>query len=111
VGNLSSLGRLSPRDVTRLAKRLGQVSVGASVDRLRAASSTRIAIPAPAFVRAQLGAGITVETADLLPALLATLKHVASMPNPLFYERQRRRASTWDIPGSCAATTRPSPAT
>ena len=30
--------------------------------------------------------------------LLATLKHAASMPNPLFYERQRRRASTWDTP-------------
>ena len=32
------------------------------------------------------------------PALAATLKHAASMPNPLFYERQRRRASTWDVP-------------
>jgi superfamily II DNA or RNA helicase len=30
--------------------------------------------------------------------MLATLKHAASMPNPLFYERQRRRASTWDTP-------------
>ncbi|MGE5289985.1 MAG: TOTE conflict system archaeo-eukaryotic primase domain-containing protein [Micromonosporaceae bacterium] len=96
--HLSSVARLSPRDVTQLAKRLGQVSVGVSVDRLRAASSTRIAVPAPALVRARLGAGITVEAAGLPPALLATLKHAASMPNPLFYERQRRRASTWDIP-------------
>ncbi len=75
-------------------KRLGQVNVGVSVDRLRAASSTRIAVPAPAFVRARLAAGITVETADLPPALPATLKHAASMPNPLFYEWQRRRAKT-----------------
>jgi len=95
---LSSVARLSPRDVTQLSKRLGQVSVGASVDRLRAASSTRIAVPAPALVRARLAAGITVEGADLPPALLATLKHAASMPNPLFYERQRMRTSTWDIP-------------
>lgn len=95
---LSSLARLSPREITQLAKRLGQVSVGVSVDRLRAASSTRITVPAPPFVRARLGAGITVESTDLPPALLATLKHAASMPNPLFYERQRRRASTWDIP-------------
>jgi superfamily II DNA or RNA helicase len=95
---LSSIARLSPRDVTQMAKRLGQVSVGVSVDRLRTASSTRITVPAPPFVRARLGAGITVETTDLPPALLATLKHAASMPNPLFYERQRRRASTWDIP-------------
>jgi hypothetical protein len=34
----------------------------------------------------------------LSPALLATLKHAASMANPVFYERQRRRASTWDTP-------------
>ncbi|MGH3469964.1 MAG: DEAD/DEAH box helicase, partial [Thermocrispum sp.] len=26
------------------------------------------------------------------------LKHAASMPNPLFYERQRMRLSTWDVP-------------
>jgi hypothetical protein len=95
---LSSVARLSPREVTQLARRLGQVSVGVSVDRLRAASSTRIAVPAPPSVRARLGAGITVESANLPPALLATLKHAASMPNPLFYERQRRRASTWDVP-------------
>jgi hypothetical protein len=30
--------------------------------------------------------------------LQATLKHAASMPNPLFYERQRLRMSTWDTP-------------
>jgi len=52
----------------------------------------------PAAVRATLAAGITVQGADLPPPLLATLKHAASMPNPVFYERQRRRASTWDTP-------------
>jgi hypothetical protein len=50
---LSSVARLSPCDVTQLAKRLGQVNVGVSVDRFRAASSTRIAVPAPAHVRAR----------------------------------------------------------
>ena len=32
------------------------------------------------------------------PALTSTLKHAASMANPAFYERQRRRASTWNVP-------------
>jgi superfamily II DNA or RNA helicase len=50
----------------------------------------------PPVVRATRGAKITVDGADLPPALLATLKHAASMPNLAFYERQRRRASTWD---------------
>jgi superfamily II DNA or RNA helicase len=95
---LSSLGRLTPREVNRLAQRLGQVAVGAEVHRLRSPTSTKIAVQPPAVVRAQLGATITVEAAELPPALLATLKHAASMPNPVFYERQRRRASTWDTP-------------
>ena len=33
-----------------------------------------------------------------IDALHATLKHAASMPNPIFYERQRLRMSTWDTP-------------
>jgi len=55
-------------------------------------------VAAPPVVHARLGSAITVDGADLLPALLATLKHAASMPNPVFYQRQRRRASTWDTP-------------
>jgi superfamily II DNA or RNA helicase len=49
-------------------------------------------------VQAKLGAGISIDTAQLTPAVLATLKHAASMPNPAFYDRQRRRFSTWGIP-------------
>ncbi|NMM24603.1 MAG: DEAD/DEAH box helicase family protein [Phycicoccus sp.] len=95
---LSSLGRLSPREVTRLAQRLGSVTVGAAVKRLGQPTSTRTLPQAPPIVRARLGAGLTVQGEDLTPALAATLKHAASMPNPLFYERQRRRASTWNVP-------------
>jgi hypothetical protein len=45
-----------------------------------------------------LAAGVAVDMAALTPALLATLKHAASMPNPAFYDRRRRRFSTWGIP-------------
>jgi hypothetical protein len=48
------------------------------------------------FVR--LGSGIRIKQAELTPGLAATLRHAASMHNPLFYERQRMRASTWNIP-------------
>ncbi len=95
---LSSVARLSPRDAARLAQRLGAVGVGASVKRLQVPTSTRISVQASGVVHARLGAGITVVGMDLSPALLATLKHAASMANPVFYERQRRRASTWDTP-------------
>jgi superfamily II DNA or RNA helicase len=95
---LSSLSRMSPREVARAADRVGTVSVGTRVDRLATPSSTKVnPQPAP-IIRARLGAGIRVESPELTPSLLATLKHAASMPNPVFYERQRRRASTWDVP-------------
>jgi superfamily II DNA or RNA helicase len=96
--HLSSLGRLSPREVSRLAQRLGSVTVGVAVKRLGQPTSTRTVPQAPPIVRAKLGSGVTVAGEDLTPALAATLKHAASMANPLFYERQRRRASTWNVP-------------
>jgi len=39
-----------------------------------------------------------VDLAHLTPAASATFKHAASMTNPKFYELQRPRKSTWDIP-------------
>ena len=46
----------------------------------------------------RLDAGIRLEQAELTPGLAATLRHAASMHNPEFYERQRMRASTYNIP-------------
>jgi superfamily II DNA or RNA helicase len=95
---LSTLGRMTPGEVNRLARRTGQISVGASVDKLSLPASTKIKpTPAP-IVHARLGARIRVESAELTPALLSSLKHAASMSNPLFYERQRMRMSTYDTP-------------
>jgi len=95
---LSSLPRMSPREVSRLANKVGSVTVGSSIDRIGMPTSTRTRPAAPAKVEVRLGAGVKVATDDLPPALLATLKHAASMSNPLFYERQRLRLSTWDVP-------------
>jgi hypothetical protein len=85
---LSTLGRMTPRELSRAADRAGRVAVGAEVSRLTSpvSSATR---PAPApVIRARLGAGIRVEQAEFTPGLGATLRHAASMHNPLFYERQ-----------------------
>nr|MBA3574620.1 helicase [Pseudonocardiales bacterium] len=95
---LSTLDRLTPREATRLAGRIGTVAAGVSVDRLATSTSTRTRPQLPPVVHARLGARITVDGASLTPALMATLKHAASMSNPLFYERQRRRLSTWGVP-------------
>jgi type III restriction/modification enzyme restriction subunit len=69
-----------------------------AADRLNAPASTKARPPAPAVIHARLSAGVRLDHVELTPALLATFKHAASMPNPLFYERQRRRISTWGVP-------------
>jgi superfamily II DNA or RNA helicase len=95
---LSTLGRVTPKEVSRAADKAGRVPAGREVTRLAAPASTRIRPEAATAVRARLGAGIRVELADLTPALAASLRHAASMHNPQFYEKQRMRASTWGIP-------------
>ena len=95
---LSTLGRMSPQEVRRAADKAGKVTVAAEATRLRAPGSTEIRQQAPEVLHARLGAGIRVEQAELTPGLAATLRHAASMHNPLFYERQRMRASTWNTP-------------
>ena len=103
---LSSVARLSPQEVTRLARRLGTVTVGSAVDRVRVSTSTRIQVSAPPVVRARLAATLIVQGAELPPALVATLKHAASMPNPLSTNGSvagHQRGACLD---SCSATTR-----
>ena len=93
---LSSLPRLTPAEVRRLVGRLGAVRVGTGVERLQPATATKIDLPVPRVVDVALGSTIQVTTAGMPPTLLATLRHAASMRNPVFYDRERRRQSTWD---------------
>ena len=95
---LSSLGRMTPQEVRRAADRSGKVAVAAEVTQLVSPGSTKTRPQAPAALHVRLGAGIRVKQAELTSGLAATLRHAASMRNPLFYERQRMRISTWNIP-------------
>ena len=95
---LSTIERLTPRQVTQLASSMREPAVGSRVDRARPARSTRTQ-PSPApTVHLRLDGGVRIAGSDLSPALYATLKHAASVYNPEFYARQRRRQSTWNIP-------------
>jgi hypothetical protein len=95
---LSTLDRLSPGDATRVARRAKRAVVGTEVATMSRSEATRVHPPLPAVVHAELGAGLSLCSAQLTPAALATLKHAASMANPKFYELQRLRRSTWDTP-------------
>lgn len=95
---LSTLERMTPGQVTKLAGKLREPAVGSRVKHTRPAKSTRTQ-PQPApVVHLGVEGGVTIPGAELSPALYATLKHAASTYNPDFYERQRRRQSTWNVP-------------
>ena len=95
---LSSLPRVTPAELARVASRLGTLRTGTGVDNVVKPSATKIDVPVPRSVEVELGGTIRVKAGSLPPALLATLRHAASMPNPAFYDKERRRQSTWDTP-------------
>jgi superfamily II DNA or RNA helicase len=45
-----------------------------------------------------MGAMLAIDRIGVPPALLAALKHVASLPNPEFHEKEKLRFSTWNTP-------------
>jgi hypothetical protein len=95
---LSTLERLTPRQVAKLAGELRDPAVGSRVKHARPAEATRTQ-PRPApVVHLRLDGGLRIPGSELSPSLYATLKHAASTYNPDFYDRQRRRQSTWNIP-------------
>lgn len=53
---------------------------------------------APNIVRIRLGAQVSVKKTALPPRVEATLKHLASVPNPEFYRKQAQRFSTFGTP-------------
>jgi len=95
---LSTLERLTPKQVAKLATDLREPAVGSRVKNARPARSTRTQ-PRPApIVHLTLDGGVRIPGSELSPSLYATLKHAASTYNPDFYDRQRRRQSTWNVP-------------
>ena len=93
---LSSVSRMSPDAVVALADSLRPVDAGPglSLAELAAAAGPR----PPAVIDAQLAGMLSLRRAGLPPALVAGLKHLASLANPEFYEKERMRFSTWDTP-------------
>lgn len=94
---LSQLPRLTREQLDLLAESSAPVSVGpgaiASVLKLSKADP-----PAPSRISCSIGAVLSVEKAGLPPSLLSSIKHLASLRNPMFYERERLRLSTYRTP-------------
>ena len=93
---LSSVARLSSDAVEELARSLRPVDAGPSLSFEDLAR--RGGPPPPPVIRARLGAMLSIERAGIPPAVIAALKHLGSIANPEFYEKQRMRFSTWNTP-------------
>ncbi len=50
------------------------------------------------MIRAVSGAMLAIDRIGVPPALVAALKHLASLHNPEYYEKERLRFSTWNTP-------------
>jgi superfamily II DNA or RNA helicase len=93
---LSSIARMEPGAVTSLAETLRPVDTGPALSLADLAKAG--GPPPPPVVAARLGAELSIERSGLPPAVVAALKHLGSIANPEFYEKQRMRFSTWDTP-------------
>ena len=95
---LSSIERLEPAAVEAMATAFGELATGPDAATYRRARSSADAPKPPAEIAARAGAMLTIDRIGVPPALLAALKHAASLHNPEFYEKERMRFSTWDTP-------------
>ena len=91
---LSSLERLSAERLERILAQSSDEAVGPAALAHSVGRDARM----PAEVRCSISADLAIPKAGLPPVLLAELKHLASLHNPLFYERQRLRLSTHQTP-------------
>lgn len=98
---LSSTARMAPDAVAALAESLRPVDAGPALSFADLAKADGPA--APDTIRARLGAMLSIARAGLPPSVIAALKHLGSIPNPEFYEKQRMRFSTWNTPRFIAA--------
>lgn len=94
---LSSLGRSSRESVESFAESVRVVAAGPDERTYRAPHGQPVRKP-PETIGAETGAMLSIDRIGMPPALLAALKHVASLHNPDYYEKERLRLSTWKTP-------------
>jgi superfamily II DNA or RNA helicase len=89
--------RLAPQEVEALLEQFGPLAVGPGTAGY-GPRRPQDARPAPPRIACTVGALLSVEKSGLPPWLLAEIKHLASLHNPLFYQRQNLRFSTHGTP-------------
>lgn len=93
---LSSIERVTPAMLATALRRLAPMRTGPdAVARWRRSSGP---LTGPDQIRVTAHAQLRVDKAGLSTAMLAAIKHLASVANPEFYKKQRLRLATWQTP-------------
>lgn len=95
---LASLDRLGPDAVAAMAEAFGELASGPDAATYQKTRISAAGPQPPPEIAARTGAMLQIDRIGVPPALLAALKHAASLHNPEFYEKERMRFSTWDTP-------------
>jgi hypothetical protein len=94
---LSSIRRLPAGEAKSIGEAL-RVAAGPGSAGQPSWHSKRPGPPPPPVVTARLDAMLSIDRIGLPPALVASLKHLASVHNPEFHQREQLRLSTWNTP-------------
>jgi superfamily II DNA or RNA helicase len=95
---LSELDRLTPGSARTLAAGFNELAAGPDAATYRRVLKQANAPTPPAEIKASAGPMLGVDRIGVPPALVAALKHLASLHNPEFYEKEKLRFSTWNTP-------------
>ena len=94
---LSTIQRMSPDAVQQALAALAPVTVGLETRRTDQLLR-RINQPIPTRIQCTMESALSIEKAGLPSWMIAECKHLASLHNPVFYERQKLRLSTYRTP-------------
>ncbi len=95
---LSTVRRLAAADARSIGDAIRVAAGPGTSGSGTARRSKRPGPPPPPVVTATLTSTLAVDRIGLPPALLASLKHLASVHNPEFHQREQLRLSTWNTP-------------
>ena len=95
---VASIPRMSPETVSALEKTLVPVIAGPDETTYRRPLGHVARQKPPEVIRAVSGAMLAIDRIGVPPSLVAALKHLASLHNPEYYEKERLRFSTWNTP-------------
>jgi superfamily II DNA or RNA helicase len=95
---LSSIEPLSTGAVQDLAHAFGELATGPDASTYRRPANPVAAPKPPAKIAARAAAMLHIDRIGVPPALLSALKHLASLHNPEFYEREKLRLWTGNTP-------------